>query len=120
MNFNRFLSSPSSNCCVDTVYNKPNITALPCDGAVVLYPSMAYNEYIFTSGTTQNFTTTVLTNLSQASGYFIKVRNGKGVSAGDISISFNGVFAGTLHPSTNNNNAGTATLYWNGTNLFFY
>jgi hypothetical protein len=87
---------------------------------IVLYPGMIYYEYIFTSGTTQNFTTTVLTNLSQAAGYFIKIKNGKGQGNGDIAISINGVFAGTLHPNTANNNAGTATLYWNGTNLFFY
>ena len=117
-NFNRFLYNPTS-CCTDTVYNKPKITVLACDGAVVLNPSMNFYEYIFTSGTSQNFLTTALANFAQPSGYFIRIKNGKGVSNGDITISINGVSSGTLHPNTNTSNAGAALLYWNGSSLLF-
>ena len=90
------------------------------DITFTLQPVMYGYEYIITSGTTFNVLTSVLTNVSQSQGYFIKVKNGKGGSTPDITVSINGVSSGTLHPQTNQSNAGYCVLYWNGTTLLFY
>jgi len=118
MSFNRFLSKPQCTCENQTIYQK--IVVLPTDGDFTIQPTMYGYEHIFTSGTTQNFLTSVLTNISQSAGFFIKLKNGKGQGTPDITISINGVVAGTLHPQTNNSNAGYCVLYWNGSVLSFY
>ena len=119
MSFNRFLSNNNQCSCEPTViYQK--VIPLFGDITFTVQPVMYGYEYIITSGTTFNVLTSVLTNVSQSQGYFIKVKNGKGVGSPDITVSINGVSAGTLHPQTNQSNAGYCVLYWNGTTLLFY
>ena len=118
MSFNRFLSKPQCTCENQVIYQK--IVVLPTDGDFIIQPTTYGYEYIFTSGTAQNFLTTALTNISQSAGFFIKLKNGKGTSAPDITVSINGVVSGTLHPQTNQSNACDCILYWNGSVLSFY
>lgn len=118
MSFNRFLSKTQCSCENQIIYQK--IVVIPTDGDFIIQPVMYGYEYILSSGTAQNFLTTVLTNIGQSAGFFIKLKNGKGVSTPDITISIDGVVAGTLHPQTNQSNAGYCVLYWNGSTLSFY
>ena len=120
MSFNRFLSNGNNQCSCEPIVIYQKIVPMIGDLSYTLMPSMYGYEFILTSGTTFNVLTSVLTNVSQSQGYFIKVKNGKGVGSPDITVSINGVSAGTLHPQTNQSNAGYSILYWNGTTLLFY
>jgi hypothetical protein len=90
------------------------------DLSYTLMPSMYGYELILTSGTTFNVVTNTLTNVGQAYGFFVKVKNGKTQGSPDITLSINGVSSGTLHPRTANNNASPCCLYWDGNTLLFY
>ena len=120
MSFNRFLSNQSNQCSCEPTVIYQKIVPMIGDLSYTLMPSMYGYEFILTSGTTFNVVTNTLTNVGQPQGFFIKLKNGKGVGSPDITVSINGVSSGTLYPQTNQSNAGYCVLYWNGSTLLFY
>lgn len=89
-----------------------------------LTPTNANTQYILTSGTTQNFTTTGLSAGNAGAVWYLKNAQASGGGGNDVTIQANGTsIAGVtsvLHQRTITNNTGSQTLYWNGTTLTMY
>lgn len=85
---------------------------------VALNTTLWGHTYILTGTTTQSFTTTSLTPAD--AGFFVIVKNGNGLNAGDITLSGVVSVNPIVHNQTNQQNGQIVYLLWNGTSLTFY
>jgi hypothetical protein len=85
--------------------------------AINLIPTINGKTFILTGTTTQAFTTTSLT-ISDF-GFFVIVHNGNPTNGGDINMTG---MTGTaiIHEQKNNQNGGSAYLFWDGFGLIGY
>lgn len=73
------------------------------------------DTWIFTSGTTQNFTAATLDADDAGKVWYVRTGN-----SNDVDVTYNGSFRGTLHKAVAGRNQSTCYLVWTGTDLLFY
>lgn len=109
-------SDPASSGILPTLQDcGAKVVVQPTGTAIDLTRYNRTDTWIFTSGTSQDFTQTGLN--SDDAGLVWYVRNN---GTNDIVITFNTGFRGTLHRASGGQNATNCYLYWDGVDLYFY